>query len=839
MCQGQAAILPPNIKLPNTPVSNLWDDVYGNIVLPNLVQGTNTITFENAGSNPILDVLRVYVPSSEFSAPDAPTNLNAPTASISNTGFTLNWTASTNTHGTVTGYDVYRDGVKVNTALITGTSYTATGLTQGTSYAMSVKARTSGASESDATTLTVATTGSSSVQISGLTLTPASSDMFIGTSKLLWANITPLNASNKTLTWISSNSNIASVDADGKVTANNAGIVTIRATTKDGSNISASAEVIVMEQWFKIDDNDAGVGSNYTMAFNAPAGLRGWQDYSSSLPLYRSREKAAVSDGSQAVFTFTGDKVRLITRYGADLGIAQVIIDNQAPVNVDLYNAQNITQQVVYTSPTLTPGSHTLKVTRIGQTNGTPGTTPFISIDAFEFRELVGSNGDAIRVTRIDVTPPNQTVTQGATATVQYNKNITPNTATVQAVKWTSSNTNVATIDASSGLATIVGQGTTTIKATARDGSNVFGQTRLDVNPGSSTTPVTSITVNAAGGATSVTEGSTLQLSKTVNPSGATYQNVTWSSNSPNATVDANGLVRGVTPSATPVRITARTTEPNSTVFGFIDLTVTSVPLVDRTDAASSPAPRISASNETYGASTKAFDNSTTLGSWAASGTRWIQFQFSQDAATRYTIREYTITSTANGAALNQSPKDWILYGTNTAGANFTSNPGAFTQVDSETGVTFTTTNQKLRFTVATPGSYAAYTLVVTATAGTGTGYTQVNEIELFGPNGTNGISSVAGASQLQLNQNTVAEKITVFPNPVTDGWITVGLNSADKNNKLDVSVADLSGKIVYKSSFTSNGISERLNLGNVQAGVYVIRITGANTKFSSKVIVQ
>jgi uncharacterized protein YjdB len=111
-------------------------------------------------------------------------------------------------------------------------------------------------------------------------------------------------------------------------------------------------------------------------------------------------------------------------------------------------------------------------------------------------------------------------------------------------------------------------------------------------------------------------------------------------------------------------------------------------------------------------------------------------------------------------------------------------------------------------------------------------------EVEAFA-SGTK-VSSINDANQqLQLNQNTVAEKITVFPNPVTDGWINLGLNAADKNNKVDVLVSDLSGRVVLKNSFTSNGISERLNLSNVQPGVYMIRITGANTKFSSKVIVE
>jgi hypothetical protein len=93
---------------------------------------------------------------------------------------------------------------------------------------------------------------------------------------------------------------------------------------------------------------------------------------------------------------------------------------------------------------------------------------------------------------------------------------------------------------------------------------------------------------------------------------------------------------------------------------------------------------------------------------------------------------------------------------------------------------------------------------------------------------------------QLQLNKTIVADRtITVYPNPVRDGWITVGLNAADVNNKVDVNLSDLSGRIVYKDNFISNGISQRLNIGSIPQGIYVVRITGANTRFSSKVIIE
>ena len=68
-----------------------------------------------------------------------------------------------------------------------------------------------------------------------------------GNTLQLTATLSPDNATNKTLTWSSSNTGVARVDQNGLVTAISAGTATITATTTDGTNISASCNVTVSQ----------------------------------------------------------------------------------------------------------------------------------------------------------------------------------------------------------------------------------------------------------------------------------------------------------------------------------------------------------------------------------------------------------------------------------------------------------------------------------------------------------------------------------------------------------------------------------------------------------------
>ena len=73
---------------------------------------------------------------------------------------------------------------------------------------------------------------------------------------------TPENASNKNVTWSSSNEEVATVDKNnGLISANKSGTATITVTTTDGSDKTATCEVTVKDIGFTLDYNKKRIRS--------------------------------------------------------------------------------------------------------------------------------------------------------------------------------------------------------------------------------------------------------------------------------------------------------------------------------------------------------------------------------------------------------------------------------------------------------------------------------------------------------------------------------------------------------------------------------------------------
>ncbi|MEK5037068.1 WG repeat-containing protein [Sporosarcina sp. FSL K6-3457] len=83
-------------------------------------------------------------------------------------------------------------------------------------------------------------------EITGVSLDHTELELEEGEAAKLLATVSPIDATNKNLTWSSSNEEVAVVDAYGKVTAQSIGETTITVTTEDGK-YTATSEVIVRE----------------------------------------------------------------------------------------------------------------------------------------------------------------------------------------------------------------------------------------------------------------------------------------------------------------------------------------------------------------------------------------------------------------------------------------------------------------------------------------------------------------------------------------------------------------------------------------------------------------
>ena len=99
----------------------------------------------------------------------------------------------------------------------------------------------------------------------------------LGTGAIFQLNgaVSPVGATNKTLTWSSSNTAVATVDSNGLVTAVGAGSATITATTQDGSNVSATCEITVCELLTvtgKASLSEVTEGNSVTISANATGG---------------------------------------------------------------------------------------------------------------------------------------------------------------------------------------------------------------------------------------------------------------------------------------------------------------------------------------------------------------------------------------------------------------------------------------------------------------------------------------------------------------------------------------------------------------------------------------
>ena len=262
------------------------------------------------------------------------------------------------------------------------------------------------------------TTETTEVKVSSIKLNSTSKTLYNGKSTTLKATVFPINATNKRLTWKSSNTKVATVDKNGKVKALKVGNAIITATSTDGSNVSAQCKIKVVQRVTKIKLNKSIINlSKKGKTAKLKAAVLPNNAYNKSVTWKSNNTKVVTVDKN--------GKIKATTNKGTTY------------VNAIAKDGRKIRTRILV---------------------------------------VVGK-----KVKKITLNKSSVTLNRGAkNRTFQLKKAIKNKNATYKGVSWYSSNKNVATVN-SNGKVTIKHRGKVVITVKAKDGSNKSAKCKFTV----------------------------------------------------------------------------------------------------------------------------------------------------------------------------------------------------------------------------------------------------------------------------------------------------------------------------------------------------------------------
>lgn len=401
----------------------------------------------------------------------------------------------------------------------------------------------------------------------------------IGESFRLTAEVLPLNATDKSVTWISSNTSVVTVDENGMLTAVGSGSAAILVKSND-SGVTAMCNVSVYQPVETVTMNYSEITVRKGTVFWLYATAGPENAVNKTILWSTSDSRVATVDDSGMVTTLMPGECT-ITATSQDTGVyATCKVTVTEPVTGITLNP---TEKTIYAGekfviiPSITPidadnkavtymssDSSIAAVDENGVVTGLKGGECVILVTTVE-RGLVASCKvtvyefvTSITINEKDVKYINNGASKAFTATV------TPESATNKGVIWSSSDERIMRVSAR-GVVTAVGIGTATITATAADGSGIFDTITL-----TSITPVNKIEV--APSYVTLIEGQSQQVTATIQPGNASVKDIDWSSSDPEvASVDFNGEITGV--KAGICYVYAKSTDGNE-VVGIVKVTV-------------------------------------------------------------------------------------------------------------------------------------------------------------------------------------------------------------------------------------------------------------------------
>lgn len=270
------------------------------------------------------------------------------------------------------------------------------------------------------------------ISVESISLNSQTGELRVGEQTTLIATITPDNATNKSVTWKSDNTEAATVE-NGVVTAVGEGKANITVTTVDG-NKTATCEITVLTEEEPEPDPEPEVINVENVTLNS------------------QNEELKIGDTVTLVATITPSNAtnKNVTWSSDNTNVATV---NNGVVRAVGEGKANITVTTVDGNKTAT-----CMITVLPEEEPEPEPEPTPEPDP---------EPEVINVESVALNSQNEELKIGETTTLVAT--VMPSNATNKKVVWSSDNTNVATVN--NGVVTAVGEGSANIKVTTVDGN--------------------------------------------------------------------------------------------------------------------------------------------------------------------------------------------------------------------------------------------------------------------------------------------------------------------------------------------------------------------------------
>ncbi len=412
------------------------------------------------------------------------------------------------------------------------------------------------------------------IPVTGVTLDKTEAELVEGESITLTATIAPEDATDKTVSWVSSDEEIAKVDSEGKVSAITPGTADITVTTTDGEKkavfaLTVVAKVVPVEsiaidkETLELVEGDSATLTATVSPDNASDKTYAWTSSNPDVAtVAEDGTVTAIAPGNTTITATSNDGGKTAS---CEVSVAKRIIHVES---VTLSGETSVTAgDTVTFTYTITPSDATVQDVKWSSSDES-----VIKVDA-DGTAVVLKNGVAtITVTTVDgektasakilaspllVSSLSLDVTSLTLAAGEEGKlvaTVAPENATNKELSWKSLTTSVATVDAE-GNVKAVKTGTAKIRVSTTDGSKLNAECEVTVTKAK--VAVTGVSLDNTLLLISV--GESRKLSATVKPSGATNKEVSWTSNNESvATVDSNGNVKGLKEGSATITVTTK-----------------------------------------------------------------------------------------------------------------------------------------------------------------------------------------------------------------------------------------------------------------------------------------